>query len=72
MILMVVVSEPLLEELVSYNEDGNFDRVMAFMMIMIYKQALHHVHVKEKKEYDKNRWLFSEPLFKDLDKIGWI
>ena len=70
--LTKVFSEPLLEELISYNEDGNFDRVMAFMMIMIYKEELHHVHIKDKKEYDKSRWLFSEPLFKDLKKIGWI
>lgn len=70
--LTKVFSEPLLEELISYNEDGNFDRVMAFMMIMIYKEELHHVHVKSKKEYDKSRWLFSEPLFKQLNKIGWL
>ena len=70
--LTKIFSEPLLEELISYNEDGNFDRVMAFMMIMIYKAELHHVHVKNKKDYDKSRWLFSEPLFKKLEKIGWI
>jgi hypothetical protein len=70
--LTKIFSEPLLEELISYNEEGNFDRVMAFMMIMIYKEELHHVHVKEKKDYDKSRWLFSEPLFKSLNKIGWI
>jgi hypothetical protein len=46
--------------------------VMAFMMIMIYKEELHHVHVQSKKDYDKSRWLFSEPLFKGLEKIGWI
>jgi len=70
--LTKIFSEPLLEELISYNEDGNFDRVMAFMMIMIYKEELHHVHVKSKKDYDKSRWLFSEPLFKQLNKIGWL
>ena len=70
--LTKVFSEALLEELISYNEDGNFDRVMALMMIMIYKEELHHVHVKGKKDYDKSRWLFAEPLFKELDKIGWI
>jgi hypothetical protein len=70
--LTKIFSEPLLEELISYNEDGNFDRVMAFMMIMIYKEELHQVHVKEKKDYDKSRWLFSEPLFKKLSTIGWI
>lgn len=71
--LTKIFSEPLLEELISYNEDGNFDRVMAFMMVMIYKEELHSVHVKRKKEYDKSRWLFPEPLFKHLDTtIGWL
>lgn len=70
--LTKVFSEALLEELISYNEDGNFDRVMALMMIMIYKEELHHVHVKDKKDYDKSRWLFSEPLFKKLNTIGWL
>jgi metal-responsive CopG/Arc/MetJ family transcriptional regulator len=70
--LSKIFSEALLEELISYNEDGNFDRVMAFMMIMIYKEELHHVHVQSKKDYEKSRWLFSEPLFKGLEKIGWI
>lgn len=70
--LTKIFSEPLLEELISYNDEGNFDRVMAFMMVMIYKEELHHVHVKTKKTYDKSRWLFSEPLFKDLGRIGWI
>ena len=70
--LTKIFSEPLLEELISYSEDANADRVMAFMMIMIYKEELHHVHVKEKKDFDKSRWLFSEPLFKKLEKIGWI
>lgn len=71
--LTKIFSEPLLEELISYNEDGNFDRVMAFMMVMIYKEELHNVHVKRKKEYDKSRWLFPEPLFKHLDTtIGWL
>jgi hypothetical protein len=70
--LTKIFSEALLEELISYNDEGNFDRVMAFMMIMIYKEELHHVHVKSKKDYDKSRWLFAEPLFKELNKIGWI
>ena len=67
-----IFSEPLLEELISYNTDGNFDRVMALMMIMIYKQELYHVQVSKKKDYDKSRSFFAEPLFKDLEGIGWI
>lgn len=58
-----IYSEALLEELISYNDDGNFDRVMAFMMVMLYKQQLHHVHVKKKKKLAKKNMLFPEPIF---------
>ena len=30
-------SQPLLEELISYNPDGNFDRVIAMMLVILYK-----------------------------------
>jgi hypothetical protein len=61
--LTKIYSEALLEELISYNDDGNFDRVMAFMMLMLYKQQLHHVHVKKKKKLAKKNMLFPEPVF---------
>ena len=64
--LTKIFSEPLLEELISYDPDGNFDRVMAFMMIMIYREELHHVKVKEKKKNNKIE-LFEGGLFRQLD-----
>ncbi len=66
--LTKIFSEPLLEEFISYNDEGNFDRVMAFMMVMIYKEELHHVHVKKKKQHDKSRMIFPDGIFKDEDK----
>lgn len=45
-----ILSEPLLEELISYNDTGNFDRVMALMQVMIYREQLYNVKVKEKKK----------------------
>lgn len=58
-----ILSEPLLEELISYNDSGNFDRVMALMQIMIYREQLYNVKVKEKKDMNKNRVLFDGPIF---------
>lgn len=66
-----ILSEPLLEELISYNDEGNFDRVMAFMMVMIYREQLHHVHVKKRKqETDRSRILFPDGIFKNVIKYA--
>ena len=40
---------PLIKELIAYNEDGNFDRVMAFMMVMYHIQEMHKHLVEERK-----------------------
>jgi len=62
--LTKVFSEPLLEELIGYNPDGNFDRVMAYMMVMIYREELHHVKIKEAKKVNKAE-LFKGGLFRE-------
>lgn len=58
-----ILSEPLLEELISYNDTGNFDRVMAMMQVMIYREQLYNLKIKEKKQENKKRVLFEGPLF---------
>lgn len=60
--LTKIFSEPLLEELISYNPEGNYDRVVALMMVMIYKEELYHSIVKERKEKVRAK-LFEQPLF---------
>lgn len=65
--LTKILSEPLLEELISYNRDGNFDRVIAFMLIMIYKEELHNRHVKQTKDDEHGNDLFKLPLFRSSD-----
>lgn len=60
--LTKILSEPLLEELIAYNDEGNFDRVMAFMMVMIYQTELQHTIPKKKKESNRAK-LFDTPLF---------
>ena len=61
--LIKIFSEPLLEELIQYNDKKNADRVMALMMVMIYKEQLHNLHVKKKEKIEKNNRLFDIPLF---------
>lgn len=58
-----ILSEPLLQELISYNDVGNFDRVMTLMQIMIYRESLYNVVVKEKEKENKNQMLFDGPIF---------
>ena len=64
--LTKIFSEPLLEELISYSPEGNFDRVMAFMMVMIYIKELHQVKVKKAKEENKQE-LFKHGVFRELN-----
>lgn len=64
--LTKLYSEALIEELISYNDKGNFDRVIAMFMIMLYKEELHNVHVKQKTTIEKNRRLFESPIFGDI------
>jgi len=60
-----ILSEPLLEELIQYNDKGNFDRVMALMILMLYRLQLHNLHVKEKNKEIKKNNLFDRPLFSE-------
>lgn len=66
--LTKILSEPLLEELIAFNRKrGNYDRVMAFMMVMIYRVQLHELHVKQADEQDRKKVFLDFPLFKNLD-----
>ena len=60
--LTKILSEPLLEELIRYNDKGNYDRVRAFQCLMIYKEQLHNLVVKRDLEEVKKD-LFNGPLF---------
>lgn len=65
--LNTVLSEPFLEELIQYNDKGNFDRVMAFMQVMVYREQLYNIQVKKKEDVEKKMGLFDKPLFKNTD-----
>lgn len=60
-----ILSEPLLEELIGYNDIGNFDRVCSLIQVMIYREQLYNVVVKEKKKQNKSRLLFDGPIFNE-------
>lgn len=72
-----ILSEPLLEELIAYNDVGNFDRVMSYMQVMIYREQLFNTIVKEKEKENKSRLLFDGPIFAqnwfddNEPKINW-
>lgn len=58
-----IMSEPLLEELIAANDVVNVDRVMALTQVMIYREQLYNVKVKEIKKENRNRVLFEGPIF---------
>jgi hypothetical protein len=60
-----LMSEGLIEELISYNREGNFDRAIAFMLVMVFKEEIHNRHVKKAKDDEKSTSLFRLPLFKN-------
>jgi hypothetical protein len=64
--LTTIMSEPLLEELIAYNDTGNFDRVIAFMLCLIYEEELFRIIVKKHKGDNSNRLLFKQPMFQEI------
>ncbi len=56
----------LIEELIRWNEDGNFDRVSALGMLMIYKEQKHKqtATITEKKDSIFSKWT------KQIDKVN--
>jgi hypothetical protein len=65
--LTKIYSEGLLEELIAYNNKGNFDRVIAMFLVMIYLQELNNLHIKSNEESIKIKRLFESPIF-DRDR----
>jgi hypothetical protein len=45
--LHTIKSIPLLKELIAYDRDGNFDRVIAFMLCILQAQEMHKIHLEE-------------------------
>jgi hypothetical protein len=65
--LHTILSEPLIEELIAYNDKGNFDRVSALKVLMLYKEELHNIKIDERKDMSKKMQLFSGGIFRDYE-----
>lgn len=64
--LRKIRSVPLLKELIAYNREGNFDRVMAFMMCMYAIKEHEKLVATQQEEYVpiQNSKFFNKGLFK--------
>ena len=51
-----IYSVGLLKELIMYNDTGNFDRVIAFLLTIANRMQHHHVKISAAKEETKNDW----------------
>lgn len=65
-----IYSVPLLKELISYNDVGNFDRVIAFLLCIIYKIQLTKLVVEERKEESRFKSFFSKKIFINNNSIN--
>jgi len=45
-----------LKELIMYNDTGNFDRVIAFLLLICNRMQHHHVVIEEKKDIEIDTW----------------
>lgn len=65
--LQTILSIPLLKELIAYTRDGNFDRVIAFMLTLLHEQENYKVMVEntnEVKREDLRKKLLDKKYFK--------
>jgi hypothetical protein len=58
-----IMSEPLLQELVSYNNRDNFDRVSSMIILMYYLKEVERRTLKPVEEEEKRSRFLSMPLY---------
>lgn len=61
--LTKIYSIPLLKELIGYNKDGNFDRVIAFMLVIMQDLEMHKIVVEEEVQEVAEDTFFTKKLF---------
>lgn len=61
--LTKITSIPLIRELIAYNKDGNFDRVIAFMLCIIQNVEMHNIEVDEIRTEVMEDNFFNKRLF---------
>ena len=57
-----IYSKPIIKELISYNDVGNYDRVIALMLAVLQREQMFNIAVEEKVEIERDEF-FSRPLF---------
>ena len=60
--LNTIIDPATLQELIKFNRDGNFDRVMALMIAMYYLKELHNAQVAPRVK-SAHADFFSRELF---------
>ncbi|BAX03425.1 conserved hypothetical protein [Azobacteroides phage ProJPt-Bp1] len=60
-----IFSEPLIEELISWNDKSNFDRVAALGCVMVMRQQMWLSEVKSTEETSKIQQLLEVPIFSE-------
>ena len=56
------------EELIEYNPDGNFDRVISFGLCMVYNLEMFNVNVKDSTK--ENKQIQSKTLTNNMNNIS--
>lgn len=64
LVLHTILDPALLQELIKYNEDGNFDRVSALFIGMYHLKELETQKIAPKKAINKRREFFQREWFK--------
>lgn len=68
--LHTIRSVPALEELKSYNDDGNFDRVDSLLYLILYDHQMYKIRFKATQEENTKKKLFQNKLFTNYDEIS--
>jgi len=58
-----IYSAPLLKELIAYDDEGNFDRVIAFMLCILHRYENHKIKVAKREEASYIDDFFTRKLF---------
>lgn len=61
--LHTIKSIPLLKELVAYDKEGNYDRVIAFMLCILQTKELHRIHVEELMTHTSNTGTWLDKIY---------
>ena len=71
--LHTILSQALLKELISYNREDNFDRVISFMLCVLQTKELHKIHIEQHNTpMTDTESFFKRILFKKTNNYSHI